>query len=303
MSLSTDSVLEECITVRDYVRLAMSQCAQASVYLGHGTDNYWDEALHLVLGTLSLDFNNANHLLDARVLPHERALLWERIQKRILQRIPVPYLTQQAWFFECPFYVDQRVIIPRSPLAELIKQGFAPWLEAQNIHRILDMCTGSGCIAVACALQCEDAHIDAVDLSERALEVASINCERYGLEERITLIQSNLFEALSKDVPYDIIIANPPYVSERTYASLPPEYAHEPELALKTEEEGLALVITILKQAKHYLGEKGVLVVELGNGQLLLEERFPHVPFVWLHFNNGGEGVFLLSASELREFF
>jgi ribosomal protein L3 glutamine methyltransferase len=293
-------VSHELFTIRDYVRWALSRFNATHLYYGHGTDNAWDEAVYLVLSALHLPPDISQDLMNSTLTLVERRFLCELISRRISERIPAAYLTQEAWFAGLSFYIDQRVIIPRSPIAELIENGFSPWLEGKTVHRILDLCTGSGCIAIACALAFAGSEVDAVDISSEALDVAKINVKKYGLEHNVQLIESDLFKKVSNQ--YDVIVSNPPYISHFEYESLPREYTHEPILALKAQKEGMAVAIQILKEAGRHLSPDGILVVEVGHSQEALQETYPQVPFLWLDFSRGGEGVFLLTAEQLNEY-
>lgn len=298
--MNIQEAVKEFSTVRDFVRWGYSLFNEHELCFGHGTDNSWDEIMHLVYATLHFSLDADQDLLDAKLLPAEKTLIAERIQLRIEKRIPVSYLTNEAWFCGLSFYVDERVIIPRSPIAELIEAEFTPWVDANKVTKILDLCTGSGCIAIACSANFPHAQVDAVDISEDALAVAKKNVSQYGLEAEVNLIQSDLF----KNVPhkqYDIIVSNPPYVPESVYDSLPDEYSHEPSLALKAGQDGLTAVDEILKKAGNYLSPNGVLIVEVGELQSLVEEAYPHIPFTWLQFEHGEDGVFLLTAQELND--
>jgi ribosomal protein L3 glutamine methyltransferase len=286
-------VCDELITVRDCLRWASSQFQAAELYYGHGTDNPWDEAFALVLHALHLPHTADPLILDARLTRRERLAIADLFQRRIQDCIPVAYLTKEAWFGSLKLYVDERVLIPRSPLAETIDHQFSPWIEPGRVHRILDLCTGSGCIAFACAHAFPDAQVDAVDVSPEALEVAKINIKNLQLETQVKLIQSDLFSALM-GARYDVIISNPPYV-----AALPAEYQHEPELGLAAGEDGLLIVKRILQEADQYLSPQGILIVEVGNSEAALVEQFPDVPFTWLEFERGGGGVFLLTAKQV----
>lgn len=292
--------LSELHTIRDFIRWSVSRFYEAGLHYGHGTDNAWDEAVALVLHTLHLPNDINPTVLDANITQSEREALSTIIQRRVKERIPVAYLTHEAWFAGMSFFVDERVLIPRSPIAELIEKEFQPWLEHHSINDILDLCTGSGCIAIACAKAFPDAHIDASDISADALAVAKINLLRHEVEEQITLYQSDLFDALPQK-KYDIIVSNPPYVDAEDMASLPKEYHHEPRLGLAAGEQGLDITLRILQEAVNYLNPQGVIIIEVGNSEYALAEQFPEIPFTWLEFERGGGGVFLLTAKQLLE--
>lgn len=293
---------EELVSVLDFLRFGLSCAVEAHLYYGHGTDNAWDDMRSLILRSLSLPYDLDPILLNARLTSREKRHLSEQLEKRITQRVPVPYLIKEAYFYGLLFYVDERVLIPRSPLSELINNSFSPWIEASYVTRILDLCTGSGCIAIACCYAFPDAKVDAVDISKEALAVAAINAERLEVEDQLTLIESDCFANVPK-VKYSVIISNPPYVGKDEMQTLPDEYRHEPILALETGNNGLAIVENILRQAEAYLADDGILVVEVGNSDEALCEAYPLLPFTWLEMSDGGHGVFLLTKQQLSDHF
>tara|TARA_R110002072_G_scaffold32211_4_gene98605 strand:- start:2046 stop:2924 length:879 start_codon:yes stop_codon:yes gene_type:complete len=288
------------ISVRALIQRTEKQFELADLYFGHGTDNALDESFYLVMAAAGLDFDCPEEKLDEPlqqdVLNHIESL----IELRINQRIPVAYLVNEAWFAGQKYYVDERVLIPRSPLAELITSQFMPWLSFNNVNSILDIGTGSACIACACAHAFRHARVDGVDVDANAIEVANKNVSSHKLGGRVHIIKSDLFEQL-KDKKYDLIVSNPPYVGNKEMQSLPREFLHEPGHALEASDNGLELVDKILKQASDHLNDNGVLVVEVGNSMEFLIERYPAVPFTWLEFEGGGHGVFLLNKSDLEK--
>lgn len=293
-----DDAVAELITIHDWLRFAVSQFNAADIYFGHGTDNPWDEAGVLMAHTLHFTHLAEPALLQTRLTRAERRQFVELLQARIEQRVPAAYLTQHAFFAGLPFYVDERVLVPRSPIAELIVQQFGAWFAVNPPARILDLCTGSGCIAIACAHYMPDAEVDAVDISEDALMVADLNISQHQLEDRVFPILSDGYDALPGQ-QYDLIVTNPPYVDAEDMADLPEEYHHEPELGLASGVDGLALTMRILREAADHLTDQGVLVCEVGNSMVALTERLPAVPFNWIQFKNGGIGVFALTKAQL----
>ncbi|MET0090114.1 MAG: 50S ribosomal protein L3 N(5)-glutamine methyltransferase [Candidatus Thiodiazotropha sp.] len=292
--------MQSLSSIADHIRWAASRFTEAGLFFGHGTDNALDEAAALVLHTLHLPPDLSSSWLNCRLTEEERTRVVDQIKQRIERRIPLPYLTGEAWFAGLPFHVNEHVLIPRSPMAELIQRHFSPWIESSDISQVLDLCCGSGCIGIATAAYLEDCRVDLVDISPQALDVARENVAAHGLVDRVTVIESDLFQALSGN-KYDLILSNPPYVGEAEMAMLPDEYRHEPVLALQADEDGLEIVRRILQQAGDFLEPHGILIVEVGNSADALAQRYPEIPFVWLEFAQGGEGVFALTAAELTE--
>ncbi len=293
------ALLEELFTVQDVVRYLVSCFSSYDIYVGHGTDNYWDEALEIVQAVMHLKPPCDDSTLNSRLTSTEREIIYKIIYQRIINRIPTPYLTHRAFFCGKEFYVDDRVIIPRSPIGELIEDGFLPYVETQP-KRILDMCTGSGCIAIAMALHFDErVEVDAVDISEDALEVCRINIEGYALENCVFPIKSDLFSNLAKGDRYDLIVANPPYVDAYDLATMPEEYRCEPDIALGSGEDGLDCAKRILCEAPDYLEDEGILVMEVGNSEEHLVDLFDTVPFHFVDLKRGGCGVFILSKEQL----
>jgi ribosomal protein L3 glutamine methyltransferase len=288
----------ELSTIADFIRFGASRFNKHGLYYGHGTDNAWDEATALVFHCLHLPHHLYTTVLNTHVVQEEHDVILNLIERRIKERIPLPYLTHEAWFMEKPFYVDERVLIPRSPIAELIESQFDPWVNVEHVENILDLCTGSGCIAIASALMFPEAAVDASDISSHALQVANINCLKHQVQDRVTLFEADLFKGLPEK-KYDIIVSNPPYVDAEDMADLPAEYLHEPKLGLTAGDLGLDCVTRILKEAKRYLKPDGVLIVEVGNSETALSMQYPMLPFTWLAFERGGGGVFLLTAEQL----
>jgi ribosomal protein L3 glutamine methyltransferase len=283
------------------IRGCAARLSDAGLHFGHGTDNAYDEAAHLVLHVLSLDPGCDEKSLRMPVSRSNKKAINELVKKRIDTRRPAAYLTGKTWFAGLEFLVDERVLVPRSPIAELIGDRYQPWIADDNVDRILDLCTGSGCIAIASAMAFPRAQVDGSDISADALDLARSNVSLHKLDERVRLIESDLFANLAGK-KYDIIVSNPPYVSIAEHAELPDEYHCEPDLGLLAGNDGLDMVRTILVEARQYLNDSGILVVEVGATQALLEHAYPHVPFTWLELRRGGSGVFVMSADELDEY-
>lgn len=289
----------ELLSIRDLLRFAVSRFNAAGLSFGHGCDNAYDEAAYLILHTLHLPIDRLEPFLDARLTEAERHAVLALIERRVGERVPTAYLTREAWLAGHPFYVDERVIVPRSFIAELLEDGLSPWIEAAGqVEHVLDLCTGSGCLAILAAIAFPHARVDAVDLSPAALEVARHNVAAYALSERIDLVQSNLFGSLGPR-QYDVIVSNPPYVDAAAMRSLPPEYQAEPLLALAGGEDGLDLVRVIIRESRERLRAGGILVAEVGHNRTALEAAFPQLPFTWLATSAGDEHVFMLRRDEL----
>lgn len=294
----SEEAINELSTVQDVVRWSVSRMAEHEVFFGHGTDNPWDEALYLIAHGLNLSWQLAEQWQHTRLTRSERERIVDLLRQRIKENVPTPYLTGEAWFCGKPFRVDERVLIPRSPIGELINKRFAPWWpNGKQPERILDVCTGSGCIGIACAHEFEGASVELLDISFDALEIADENISMHGLEERVSALQSDLLTAASGR--YDIIVSNPPYVDAEDMADLPREYRYEPELALAAGEDGLDLVHVMLAEVRNYLTDDGVFILEVGNSYPALQAAYPQLAFNWLEFEQGGHGVCVLKASDL----
>lgn len=292
--MSTTQTLHQVIE-----SVAEQLAAQPELSYGHGTDNAWDEAVYLV--SYAANLGPDLYRIDPETLLDElqcRAID-DLLQRRIAERVPVAYLVGVAWFAGLPFYVNRDALIPRSPLAELIADQFAPWIAAPHLQRVLDIGTGSGCIAIAAAVHLPHARVDATDVSNEALALARRNVERHGVGDRVRLVQSDVFDGLGSEA-YDLIISNPPYVDQQDMDALPAEFRHEPALGLEAGPDGLRIVRRILAEAGDYLTDRGLLIVEVGNSADALEQAYPTVPFTWLEFERGGEGVFMLEAAQLK---
>ena len=293
------SPVDDLHSIRDLLRFTVSRFAASPIYFGHGTDNVWDEAVQLVLRSLHLPLENNNLFLDARLTRSERELILERVERRVNERIPIAYLLGEAWFMGMPFNVDEHVLVPRSPIGELLENGLQPWLGSTQVQRILDLCTGSGCIGIGAATVFDEAEVDLSDISADALAVAESNIELHGLESRVRAIQSDVFDNI--EGRYDVIVSNPPYVDAEDLADMPAEYHHEPELGLAAGDDGLDIAHRIVAQAADYLTDDGLLIVEVGNSWGAMDDAYPDLPLTWLEFENGGDGVFLVTARDLRE--
>ena len=311
---------ETLTTIRDFIRFGVTALRQYDAHLGQGTEDFFAESSALVLQTLSLDWNADSEILDAKLLASEKAEFLQLLERRINEKVPTSYLLNLAYFFNKPFYVDERVLIPRSPIAELIENRFAPYCLDENgemraadnnlpvntqpktPQRILDMCTGSGCIAIALAYAFPDSEVDATDISKEALEVASINTEHHNMQYQVALLESDLFSKIPAENQYDLIVSNAPYVDAEDMADLPDEFRHEPELALAAGQDGLDLVRKMLAQAADYLTEDGLIVIEVGNSEWAMKQNFNTIDFHWLKFQKGGSGIFALTAAQCRQF-
>jgi ribosomal protein L3 glutamine methyltransferase len=299
--LSQTQILNELSSIRDWLRYAVSQFEDSDVFFGHGTSNAYDEAVWLIFGFLHLPHDTIENFLDAHLTSKEKKDLSFLIEKRINDKIPTAYLLNEAWLRDYKFYVDERVIVPRSLIAESLSENLYPWIDdPEKIYSALDLCTGSGCLGIMMAHSFQNAMIDLVDLSEKALQVAEINVNNYGLHDRIELIQSDLFNGL-EDKKYDLIISNPPYVNQTSVDSFPMEFLKEPSMALGSGEDGLDHTIRIIHEAKQYLNDDGILIVEIGHNKEVLLNKFPKLQFQWLDVSLGNDFVFVLQKSQLPD--
>jgi ribosomal protein L3 glutamine methyltransferase len=287
-------------TILDWIRYGATRLAKAELNFGHHNDNPLDEAKELVLHVLKLPHDLPAAYGAAKLLPDERAAILALIERRINERIPAAYLTGEAYFAGLPFKSDRRALVPRSPIGELIRNGFSPWLDERPFERVLDLCTGSGVIGLATAVHFRNVAVDLVDLSKDALELARSNVALHGLENRTRLYHGDLFAPLAKDTRYDLIVSNPPYVTENEFAALPPEYAHEPALGLVAGDDGLDIALRILRDAPDWLEDHGLLIVEVGEAEHALTALLPKLPLTWLEFSVGEMGVFAIEANELK---
>lgn len=298
---ATDAI-DELITLRDWLRWAVSRFTEAELFFGHGTDNAWDEAIWLLLATLKLPRDRLEACIDTRLTKAERLAVWQALQQRIARRLPAAYIVQEAWLGDFRFYVDERVIVPRSYFAELLREGFSPWVEdVDSVTNALDLCTGSGCLAILMAHTFPNAQIDAIDISSAALAVAKRNIVDYGLADIVQPIESDLFAAVAGK-RYDLILSNPPYVTAAAMAALPMEYRHEPALALAAGEDGLDVVRRLLAKAAEHLNPGGFIAIEVGHNREQVETAFPELEAIWLDTVSSEEKVFLVSEEALRDF-
>ena len=299
--MSQTQILNELSSIRDWLRYAVSQFEDSDVFFGHGTSNAYDEAVWLIFGFLHLPHDTIENFLDAHLTSKEKKDLSFLIEKRINDKIPTAYLLNEAWLRDYKFYVDERVIVPRSLIAESLSENLYPWInDPEKIYSALDLCTGSGCLGIMMAHSFQNAMIDLVDLSEKALQVAEINVNHYGLHDRIELIQSDLFNGL-EGKKYDLIISNPPYVNQTSVDSFPMEFLKEPSIALGSGEDGLDHTIRIIHEAKQHLNDDGMLIVEIGHNKEILLKKFPKLQFQWLDVSLGNDFVFMLEKSQLPD--
>lgn len=288
-------------TITDFIRWGASRFVEANLTFGHGLSSPLDESAYLVLRTLHLPVDTPDAYWASSLTEKEIEALKVVIHRRVEEQIPAAYITNEGWFAGLQFYVDERVLVPRSPIAELVEKEFSPWVVPDEVENILDLCTGSGCIGIACAYAFQNAQVDLSDVSAEALEVANINIEGHDASQRVTAIESDLFSNLAGK-QYDIIVSNPPYVDKEDMDMLSTEFHHEPEIGLSSGADGLNITRTILTQAAKHLTENGILVLEVGNSQYALAESYPDVPFEWVEFERGGDGVFVLTKQQLSDF-
>ncbi len=299
--MTTSHITEALLTIRDWLRYSVSRLEESGVFFGHGTDNAYDESVWLVMSALHLPLDTLDNFLDARITKDEAKHLAHLIERRVTERVPTAYLLREAWLKGFKFYVDERVIVPRSFIAELLEDGLAPWIEyPEMVESAADICTGSGCLGVLLVHAFPNATVDVVDISPDAIAVANINIKNYGLEEQITAVQSDMFSGL-KGKKYDLIISNPPYVDAPAMSALPQEYRNEPQIALGSGDAGLDHTHILLKEAKKYLNDDGILVVEIGHNRDALLDTYPELPFTWLDVESGNEFVFLLTKEQLPD--
>ncbi|MBU2894527.1 50S ribosomal protein L3 N(5)-glutamine methyltransferase [Colwellia sp. D2M02] len=299
---NSTEITKQLHTIADFCRYGASLFNQAELFYGHGNDNPLSEALTLVMHALSLPEQLSDQVMSCNLIEQEKLNILSLFERRVTEQVPVAYITNLAYFAELPFYVDERVLVPRSPIGELIEKQFSPYINADKPpQRILDLCTGSGCIAIACASYFPEAEVDAVDLSVDALNVAQLNIENHGLNAQVIPIQSDVFSGVEGQI-YDLIVSNPPYVDQDDIDCLPAEYTHEPEMGLGCGEDGLDIVRVILAQSAQHLSDDGILICEVGNSQVHVEAVYPKVDFTWLEFERGGHGVFMLTKAQLVKY-
>ena len=299
--MTPSHITETLFTIRDWLRYSVSRLEESGVFFGHGTDNAYDESVWLVMSALHLPLDTLDNFLDARITRDEAKHLAHLIERRVTERVPTAYLLREAWLKGFKFYVDERVIVPRSFIAELLEDGLAPWIEyPEMVESAADICTGSGCLGVLLAHAFPNATVDVVDISPDAIAVANINIKNYGLEDQITAVQSDMLSGL-KGKKYDLIISNPPYVDAPAMSALPQEYRNEPQIALGSGVAGLDHTHILLKEAKKHLNDDGILVVEIGHNRDALLDAYPELPFTWLDVESGNEFVFLLSKEQLPD--
>lgn len=297
-TINTQQLTAELTTLTDFMRWGASQFVKSNLSYTHGLSSPIDESVYLVLRTLNLPVDTPEIYWQGKLTSDEKQAILKTLLKRIEEKVPAAYLMQEGWFAGLQFYIDERVLVPRSPIAELVEAQFTPWVNPDEVDSVLDLCTGSGCIGIACAYAFPQATIDLADISEDAIEVAQINIEQHDAMHRVSAVQSNLFENL-KGKTYDIIVSNPPYVDAEDIGSMADEFQHEPELGLSSGNDGLDCTRNILQHAANHLNDDGILVIEVGNSQYALVEEFPHLPFEWVDFERGGDGVFILSKDQL----
>jgi len=297
-SIDNRTLFDELSTLTDFMRWGASRFVEAELSYSHGMSSPLDEAVYLVLRSLQLPVDTPEVYWNSKLTQSEKEAILVIIKRRIKERIPAAYLMKEGWFAGLQFYVDERVLVPRSPIAELVENQFVPWVNPDEVESILDLCTGSGCIGIACAYAFPGASVDLADISEEAIEVANINIDKHDARQQVTAIQSDLFSSLTSQ--YDIIVSNPPYVDADDIARMSDEFHHEPEIGLSSGSDGLDCTRQILKQAAQYLTDEGILVVEVGNSQYALAQEYPEVPFQWVDFERGGDGVFVLTKDQLE---
>lgn len=297
-SMSSAAITDHLHTIRDYIRWGASRFIEAELFFGHGTSSAFEEAEFLVLDALHFDPPLDEVWLDSRLTPDEKEQILDRLERRVQLRIPSAYITGRMWFAGMMFWVDERVLVPRSPIAELIQKRFKPWLTYEP-RRILDLCTGSGCIGIACAKQFPDAEVQLSDISYDALVVADNNVHYHGLSDRVFTIQSDLFGNLQGQ-KFDLVVSNPPYVDEEDLADMPDEYHAEPAIGLASGKDGLDFTRRLLSEAANHLTDQGILIVEVGNSWVALQAAYPELKLDWVRLENGGDGVFVMSAQDLK---